>query len=154
MKVKFDTDDGTLNPIFDNDSSEVFDAEQRLLGGLDKLKVGQIPVGESLVGGTIAGVSSSIVSGAVGNTGGGLVAPLLKLVGGIFIANAMRGVAGQGSTSVAKYFLTYDAIRDIIPLDNLISGLIPRFSAVQPQTPAQFVTATNPNPTLNDWAMQ
>jgi hypothetical protein len=154
MKVKFDTDNGTLKPTFDADSSENFEAEQKLLGGLDKLKVGQIPVGESLIGGTIAGVISSVIGGAVGNMGGGIIAPILKIVGGVFIANSLRGFIGTGSTSVAKYFLVYDGIRDIIPLDNLISQIIPRFNAGQPKTPAEFITATNPNPTLNEWARQ
>jgi hypothetical protein len=158
MKVKFDTDNGTLKPVFDNDSSEVFDAEQKLLGGIDKLKVGNIPIGESLIGGTVAGIISSIVSGAVsgsvGNMGGGLIAPIIKLVGGVFVANSLRGFIGTGGTSTAKLFLTYDALRDVLPLDSIIAGVIPKFSAGQPATPTEFVTATNPNPTLNEWARQ
>ena len=157
MKLKFD-ENGKLTSEEKTNNQDTFEANQRLLSGLDKLKIGSgknaIPIGESLLGGSASILVSEVIDGVVpSNLGGGLAGPVIRLVGGIFVMNLMKGILGQGSTDIGKAFITFDAVRDILPVDNFISGITGglRMNAGNPPVPVSAYSGTNPQAELNAW---
>lgn len=120
MKIAFDDN---LNPIVDNqegvDSLEL--AQRGILSGFGGLRFGQIPVGDALLGGASATLVSELISGFVGQ---GVMGAMVKLIAGNMLAGAFSGVMGRGATDSARLFITYDAIRDILPLDVWVNQLL------------------------------
>ena len=162
MKLMLDNDGNLVTEKSSKDSSGNFQAEQRILGGVDKLKIGTgknaIPIGESILGGTGATIVSEIISGVIpANLGGGIAEPIIRLVGSIFVLNLMKPILGQGSTDIGKAFVTFDAVRDLLPIDQFISGIAGplrmgnSFGAENPPVPASAYSGTNPQADLNAW---
>ena len=162
MKLKFDNNGNLISEKSSKDTSGNFQAEQKILGGVDKLKIGTgknaIPIGESLLGGSSATIVSEIISGIIpSGMGGGLAQPIIRLVGSIFILNLMKGVIGQGSADIGKAFVTFDAVRDLLPIDQFICGIAGplrmgnSFGAENPPVPASAYSGTNPQADLNAW---
>jgi len=54
-----------------------------------------------------------------------LVPAVIKIIAAGFLAKPLAGVVGKPATDAALLFLTYDAVRDIIPLDNWIRNFFP-----------------------------
>ena len=122
MKLTFDPD--TLAPIFDGgtESTENLDLAQRgIMSGFGGLKFGNIPLGDALLGGASATLVTEVISGFVGT---GITGALVKLVAGNMLAGMFSGVMGRGATDSARLFITYDAIRDLIPIDTWTSQLM------------------------------
>jgi hypothetical protein len=123
MKMTFDEN---LQPVFDagkdGKDADTLELSQRgVLSGFGGLRFGDIPVGDALLGGASATLVSELISGVVGS---GVMGALAKLVVGNMIAGAFSGVVGRGATDSARLFITYDAVRDLIPLDTWISQLL------------------------------
>ena len=156
MKLKFD-ENGKLTSEEKTNNQDTFEANQRLLSGLDKLKIGSgknaIPIGESLLGGSASILVSEVIDGVVPSNLGGGLGPVIRLVAGIFIMNMAKPILGQGSTDIGKAFITFDAVRDILPVDNFISGLTGglRMNAGNPPVPVSAYSGTNPQAELNAW---
>ena len=122
MKLTFDPD--TLTPIFNDApaSTENLDLAQRgIMSGFGGVKFGNIPVGDALLGGASATLVTEVISGLVGT---GITGALVKLVAGNMLAGMFSGVMGRGATDSARLFITYDAIRDLIPIDTWTSQLM------------------------------
>tara|TARA_R110000744_G_scaffold94879_1_gene183461 strand:- start:232 stop:717 length:486 start_codon:yes stop_codon:yes gene_type:complete len=158
MKLQFD-DNGTLvsEKPKTKSSNDSFQAEQGL-GGLNKLKIGSgknsIPLGESLLGGGASILTSELIDGIVpSNLGGGYAGPIIRLVAGIFVLNMMKPIIGQGSSDIGKAFITFDSIRDLIPVDNFISGITGnlKMNAGNPPVPVSAYAGSNPQAELNAW---
>jgi hypothetical protein len=126
MKMTFDEN---LSPVFEgaDDSgdksagSSLELAQRGLFGGFGGMRFGGIPVGEALVGGASATLVSELISGTIGT---GVMGALVKLVAGNMLAGVFSGVMGKGATDSAQLFLTYDAIRDLVPIDQWVSQLL------------------------------
>jgi len=85
------------------------------------VRFGDIPVGDALLGGASATLVSELITGFVG---GGVMGALVKLVAGNMLAGAFSGVMGRGATDSARLFISYDAIRDLIPIDQWVQQLL------------------------------
>ena len=121
MKMTFDEN---LTPVFDGvkDADETVGLAQRgVLSGFGGLKFGDIPVGDALLGGASATLVSELITGFVG---GGVMGALVKLVAGNMLAGAFSGVMGRGATDSARLFISYDAIRDLVPIDQWVGQLM------------------------------
>ena len=122
MKLTFDPE--TLTPIFDGakESTESLDLAQRgIMSGFGGMKFGNIPIGDALLGGASATLVTEVISGFVGT---GITGALVKLVAGNMLAGMFSGVMGRGATDSARLFITYDAIRDIVPIDTWTSQIL------------------------------
>jgi len=124
MKMSFDEN---LAPVFDgvkkdDDSLEM--SQRGIMSGFGGMKFGNIPIGDALLGGASATLVSELISGFVGQ---GVMGALVKLVAGNMLAGVFSGIMGRGATDSARLFVTYDAIRDLIPIDvwtqQLMSGV-------------------------------
>jgi hypothetical protein len=156
MKLQFD-DNGTLVSEKPKSKNESFQAEQGL-SGLTKFKIGSgknsIPLGESLLGGGASILTSEIIRGLVpSNLAGGFAGPVVQLIAGILAMNMLKPVIGQGSADIGKAFITFDAVRDIIPVDNFISGITGnlKMNAGNPPVPVSAYAGSNPQAELNAW---
>ena len=120
MKMTFDEN---LAPVFEGvDSDQTLEMSQRgVLSGLGGMRFGQIPVGDALLGGASATLVSELIAGFAGQ---GVMGALVKLVAGNMLAGAFSGIMGRGATDSARLFITYDAMRDLIPLDNWVTQLM------------------------------
>jgi hypothetical protein len=114
MKIAFDPE--TLAPVIEKaDDVDSLELSQRgILSGFGGMRFGNIPVGDALLGGASATLVSELITGFVGS---GVMGALVKLVAGNMLAGAFSGVMGRGATDSARLFITYDAIRDLIPID-------------------------------------
>ena len=163
MKLMFDKDGNLTEKISsENDSSVNFQAEQtKLLKGVTNLKVGSgknsIPLGESVLGGAGATIVSEIIQGIIPSNLTGMPSTIIRLIGSIFALNLMTPILGQASTSAGKLFVTYEAVRDLLPIDSLIGNLGGSlkmgnsFGAENPPVPASAVSGTNPQAELDAW---
>jgi len=120
MKMTFDPQ--TLAPILDDTPDETLELAQRgVLSGFGGMKFGGIPVGDALLGGASATLVTEVITGF---TGPGIMGALIKLVAGNMLAGMFSGVMGRGATDSARLFITYDAIRDIVPIDTWTSQIL------------------------------
>jgi len=132
MKLTFDPD--TLEPQIE-DKKETLDMAQRgFFSGLGGAKIGDIPVGDALLGGASATLVTEVVDGFVG---GGVMGAMVKLVVGNLAAGMFSGVLGRNATDSARLFITYDAIRDLIPVDQWTRQLVGGVGIAQSQPPVQ-----------------
>ena len=119
MKIAFDKD--TLEPVATGDGQALELSQRSLLSGFGGLRFGDLPVGDALIGGASATLVSELIGGFIGT---GIVGALVKLVAGNMLAGAFSGVLGRGATDSARLFITYDAIRDLLPLDVWVNNLL------------------------------
>jgi len=69
----------------------------------------------------------------------------------------MKPIIGQGSTDIGKAFVTFDSVRDLLPIDQFISGIASplrmgnSFGAENPPVPASAYSGSNPQADLNVW---
>ena len=145
MKGSFDPE--TLAPVIekaDGDVDSLEMAQRGLLSGFGGLRFGNIPVGDALLGGASATLVSELITGFVGS---GVMGALVKLVAGNMLAGAFSGVMGRGATDSARLFITYDAIRDLIPIDTwtsqIFSGVTNPVGASPGGTPTSGVNTGN-----------
>jgi hypothetical protein len=123
MKMTFDEN---LSPVFDDvpgnaEPDSLALAQRGILSGFGGMKFGAIPVGDALLGGASATLVSELISGFVGT---GVMGAMVKLVAGNMLAGAFSGMLGRGATDSARLFITYDAIRDLLPLDQWVGQLM------------------------------
>ena len=124
MKMTFDEN---LQPVFDGVKDEgqpadaVALAQRGIMSGFGNLRFGDIPVGDALIGGASATLVSELVTGFVG---GGVMGALVKLVAGNMLAGAFSGILGRGATDSARLFISYDAIRDLVPIDKWVEQML------------------------------
>jgi len=129
MNIQFDEQ---LKPVVNAPETKELALEQRgLLGGLERVSIGDVKVGHALLGGATATVISEIISGLSPGLGGGgmnnnLVAGVMKIGAAGVFGKALSGVVGRESSQAAMLFLAYDAMRDVIPLDQWINQLLGR----------------------------
>jgi hypothetical protein len=120
MKLSFDPE--TLAPKIEETEDSTVDMAQRgFFSGLGGAKIGDIPVGDALLGGASATLVTEVVDGFVG---GGVMGAMVKLVVGNLAAGMFSGVLGRNATDSARLFITYDAIRDLIPVDQWTRQLV------------------------------
>jgi len=122
MRMTFDEN---LSPVFEDDKRDSDDsvalAQRGFLSGFGGVRFGDVPVGDALLGGASATLVSEVISGFIGQ---GVMGALVKLVAGNMLAGAFSGILGRGATDSARLFITYDAIRDLIPLDQWVSQIM------------------------------
>jgi hypothetical protein len=112
LKLTFDKD--TLAPQIE-ETPETLDMAQRgFFSGLGGAKIMGAPIGDALLGGASATLVTEVIDGFVG---GGVMGALAKLVVGNMAAGMFSGVLGKNATDSARLFITYDAIRDLLPVD-------------------------------------
>jgi hypothetical protein len=124
VKMTFDEN---LTPVFDGvakadaDPDTVDLAQRGVLSGFGGIKFGNIPVGDALLGGASATLVSELITGFVG---AGVMGALVKLVAGNMLAGAFSGIMGRGATDSARLFITYDAVRDLVPIDQWVGNIM------------------------------
>jgi hypothetical protein len=157
MKLKFDKNGSLVaeDKMKSKETPDTFQAQQKILGGLDKLKIGSgknaIPIGESVLGGASSVLISEVIDGVMPtNLKGGIASSVIRLVAGIFIMNIAKPIIGQGSADIGKAFITFDSLRDVIPVDQWIRGVTSTFRAGQPQAPVGAYGMTH-NDELDAW---
>lgn len=117
--------------------------QNQLLGGLAKLEVFGVPVGNALGGGTMALLTSEVLEAALPDNSNNITRGLIKLLAGGAMVQFMSGFVGKGLSRTAATFLAFDATRDLIPLDQWITKLI---NAVTPAQAGQPKPYSNPAP--------
>jgi hypothetical protein len=136
MKLSFDPE--TLAPkIEEGEATPNVDLAQKgLFAGLGDTKLGGIPIGPALLGGASATLVTEVIDGIVG---GGIMGALAKLVVGNMAAGMFSGFLGRPATDAARLFISYDAIRDILPVDQwtrqLVGGIGGAAGVAQSQPP-------------------
>jgi hypothetical protein len=134
MKLSFDPE--TLAPQIDAEEPTVDMAQRGFFSGLGGAKIADIPVGDALLGGASATLVTEVVDGFIG---GGVMGAMVKLVVGNMAAGLFSGVLGRNATDSARLFITYDAIRDLIPVDQwtrqLVGGVGGAAGVAQSQPP-------------------
>jgi hypothetical protein len=124
-KITFDPN--TLAPIVEQgeeESDPKMELHQRgILSNFGGLRFGNIPVGDALIGGSAASLVSELTDAFTpgDNT---VVSALIKIVAGNLLAGAFSGILGNNATSAARLLVTYDGIRDLIPLDSWIREIL------------------------------
>lgn len=157
--TRVDPDNGPqLSPEFEEFLRGKFQSDQKegatahmaqqggILGGIEGIEVFGVPVGQALAGGTIALLASELVDGVIGGTNlpgnDNVTGGLVKLAAGAVIAQSLGGFIGRSAANTAATFIAFDAMREILPLDNLIRDLLGAFggggngSAAQRAAPA------------------
>jgi len=135
MKLSFDPE--TLAPQIDSSETETVDMSQKgLFAGLGSAKIMGAPIGDALLGGASATLVTEVIDGFVG---GGVMGAIAKLVVGNMVAGMFSGVLGRPATDAARLFISYDAIRDLIPVDQwtrqLVGGVGGAAGVAQSQPP-------------------
>lgn len=107
------------------------DLEKNPLGGITGIEVMGVPVGRAFTGGAVAvGVGEltdmlmAPVRGQLGRWG----PPAVKVVAAFVAVKYLSKFLGKDTTKTAALFLAYDAVRDIVPFDDMIRGAIPGHS--------------------------
>jgi hypothetical protein len=157
MKLTFDPE--TLAPqIEDQEETPTLGMAQRgFFSGLGGARIGDIPVGDALLGGASATLVTEVVDGFVG---GGVMGALVKLVVGNMAAGMFSGILGKNATDSARLFITYDAMRDLVPVDSwtrqLVGGVTQAQGGVSPHTPPVQVPYTGNGSVLaiDEWLRQ
>ena len=115
---------------FDTDDSDDT-LEKGMFTSVSSMKVAGIPVGQALVGGVVAvaageGVDLLMapVKGQLGKWG----PPVTKLAAAWVTVKYLSKWIGKDSANTAALFLGYDAIRDVVPFDQMIRDAIPGHS--------------------------
>ena len=134
MKLSFDPE--TLAPQIEQSEETVDLAQKGLFAGLGSAKIMGAPIGDALLGGASATLVSEVIDGFLG---GGVMGAMAKLVVGNMVAGMFSGVLGRPATDAAKLFISYDAIRDLIPVDTwtrqLVGGIGGTAGVAQSQPP-------------------
>ena len=102
--------------------------EQEQLAGLTKIEIAGIPVGQALVGGSVALLVSELVDGIIGGAVkdklGATWGPAIVKGGSAWAVKSwLPGVIGAKAADTAALFLAWEAISSLIPIDTWISGL-------------------------------
>ena len=108
------------------DEPSIIEHEQ--LAGLTKIEIAGIPVGQALIGGSVALLVSELVDGIIGGAIkdklGVTWGPAIIKGGSAWAAKRwLPGVIGAKAADTAALFLAWEAIRSLIPIDTWISGL-------------------------------
>jgi hypothetical protein len=144
-KITFDPE--TLAPVVEQGNEESdpkLELHQRgILSNFGGLRFGNIPVGDALIGGTAASLVSELTDAFTpkDNT---IVSALIKIVGGNLLAGAFSGILGNNATSAARLLVTYDGLRDIIPLDGWIREILDPIKKAVPVKPNGVVGQSQP----------
>ena len=106
-------------------------AQLEQLGGITKLEVWDIPLGQALVGGFTAVVASELIDGFLAAQSN-MIKGVVKLVGaGVAVKWGSRLLGSTGAKAVA-ILLAYDGLRMIIPMDEWANRLATGVSGVFP----------------------
>ncbi len=106
-------------------------AEMEQLGGITKLEVWDIPLGQALVGGFTAVVASELIDGFLAAQSS-TIKGFVKLVGaGVAVKWGSRLLGSTGAKAVA-ILLAYDGLRMIIPMDEWANRLATGVSGIMP----------------------
>tara|TARA_R100001086_G_scaffold217162_1_gene133505 strand:- start:3654 stop:4130 length:477 start_codon:yes stop_codon:yes gene_type:complete len=136
-QITFDPE--TLAPIINSEptsEAQSLELHQRgILSGLGGTRIANIPIGDALIGGASATLVTELVSGFTGQSG--VMSALIKLVAGNLLAGAFSGILGKGATDSTRLFITYDAIRDLIPLDAWVQQIMGGVGVSQSQPVAE-----------------
>ena len=92
-------------------------AEAGMLTGITNMKVWDIPVGEAVVGGVAAVFATEIIDGVLYKQGP-IVRGLVKAAGAGAVMKWGQGVLGSTGAKAVALLMAFDAVRDILPLDN------------------------------------
>lgn len=102
-----------------------------MLAGIEGLQIARVPIGRALVGGTVALAIGEIIDGFVphkeGETGQStLMRGAIKGVAAGVVANLgfLDNFLGRRAREDAALLLTFDAERDILPLDDLVGKFV------------------------------
>ncbi|MEX2599278.1 MAG: hypothetical protein WD533_06445 [Dehalococcoidia bacterium] len=114
--------------------AEMAQARGGLLGGLGDIQIFGVEVGRALGGGSIALLASEVIDGFlnVAKDADGriidqqqaIMSGLVKLTAGGFLTQFVSGFVGRDLSNTAALFLAFDAVRDILPLDDLVRNLL------------------------------
>jgi hypothetical protein len=117
--------------------------KEGVLGGLTKMEVWDIPIGQVVVGGFVAVFATELVDGFMANQKP-MVTGLVKLaLAGASIKWGKRVLGKDGALAVA-ILVGFDGVRDIIPLDTWAKTFASKLSGMMPKGGL----AQNPNRTV------
>jgi hypothetical protein len=109
---------------------EVEQKQGGALEGISKMKVWDIPLGEGLLGGSVAVVFSELVDGFLKNQAE-RTKGFLKLVAAGAIAKWASRFLGPTGAKAAAIILVYDGMRQILPIDEWAGNLAERITKVR-----------------------
>ena len=103
-----------------------------IMEGITGFQVWDIPVGQVLVGGSIAVFATELLDGFLGKQRVE-IRGLIKLVGaGASVKYLSKPLGGAASQALAL-LLAYDGLRDIVPFDTFVKGITAKISGVLPK---------------------
>jgi hypothetical protein len=106
-------------------------ADSGILNQVMSFEVAGIPIGEAAVGGFVAIIASELIDGILAKQSKTTKAAL-KLGGAFAAVKFGKGILGNTGSKAVALLLTFDALRDLTPIDewgnklaNKVSGVIP-----------------------------
>ena len=117
LKITYDEN---RKPVVSDDGAEAKPAMASMSSGFTAFG---IPVGDAFLGGAAATVISEVSGGLLTGLSSGALGtygpPVTKLAAAWLVHKYWKSGAGNA----AAMFLTYDAIRDLLPIDNILKGI-------------------------------
>jgi hypothetical protein len=115
----------------DGKTAEAALEESGALGGITNLKIWDIPIGKAVAGGAIAILASELVDGFMAKYSKTIKGVSKLVLAGVTIKWLSKPLSKE-MAGVVALLLTFDAIRDLTPIDewmskaaNKVSGIIP-----------------------------
>ncbi len=97
-----------------------------ILAPITELEIFGIPLGEAAVGGGLALFASEIIDAFITAPAEGvpMTRVLVKGVLGFAMVNFLSGPLGAGAAKTAALFLGFSLLRDLLPIDQWVRGLV------------------------------
>ena len=118
-------------------------ALEGLLKRASEVEVFDIPLGDAVVGGSLAILTSEVTDAFLLPRIPTVPAALVKAGEALAMVKWGPKLVGNHAAKVAALFLTYEAVRTVVPLDTWISGALKKVG----------VAAHSPMPTANEAEM-
>ena len=103
--------------------------DSNVLGGIMNFEVMNVPVGKALVGGGIAIFATEIIDGFFA-TQSVQMKGVIKLAGAAATMAFLKKPLGTAGAATVAVLLTFDALRDLTPLDTWMSDLATKITGI------------------------
>ncbi len=133
IKAAYKIDGGEWKPaeVTKPESKKAELADIPIVGGFMDFKIMEVPIGQAAIGGAVAIFASELVDGFL-TSQSVQVKGVVKL-GGAFVAIKWgKGLLGANGSKVVALLLTFDALRDLTPIDTWAAQLASRITGLLP----------------------